>query len=353
MKKVILIFLFSCLFLQAKTQESRLTLLFAGDAMQHLPQVQGAMNEDGSFSYDSCFHWVKERIGTADLAGLNFETTLGGSPYTGYPLFSSPDAFARSLKEVGFNLFFQANNHALDRGRKGLERTIDVLDSLGIKHTGTFKTATTRSLYYPLIIIKNGFRIAFLNYTLHTNGLQLEEPNKVNLTDANLILQDLQHARLYKQDLIIAQMHWGEEYQTTPSRNQHKLADLLLREGVRIIIGHHPHVVQPVVIERDAEAIKHVVFYSLGNFISNQQQKYTDGGMLAEIVLSRKEPASPVVIEKCGYEFVWVQKRWHNKKAQYRLVPSWDVHKPIMDEAEKQKMDIFVRQAEKIVLQDI
>jgi poly-gamma-glutamate synthesis protein (capsule biosynthesis protein) len=127
----------------------------------------------------------------------------------------------------------------------------------------------------------------------------------------------------------------------------------LLREGVRIIIGHHPHVVQPVVIERDAEAIKHVVFYSLGNFISNQQQKYTDGGMLAEIVLSRKEPASPVVIEKCGYEFVWVQKRWHNKKAQYRLVPSWDVHKPIMDEAEKQKMDIFVRQAEKIVLQDI
>ncbi|MDD3779889.1 MAG: CapA family protein, partial [Proteiniphilum sp.] len=112
MKKVILIFLFSCLFLQAKTQESRLTLLFAGDAMQHLPQVQGAMNEDGSFSYDSCFHWVKERIGTADLAGLNFETTLRGSPYTGYPLFSSPDAFARSLKEVGFNLFFQAHNPA-------------------------------------------------------------------------------------------------------------------------------------------------------------------------------------------------------------------------------------------------
>src|SRR5690554_1607316 len=106
MKKWTILFLLSCLFLQAIPQESRLTLLFAGDAMQHLPQVQGAKNEDGTFSYDSCFYWVKERIGAADLASLNLETTLAGPPYSGYPLFSSPDAFAQSLKDVGFDLFF-------------------------------------------------------------------------------------------------------------------------------------------------------------------------------------------------------------------------------------------------------
>jgi poly-gamma-glutamate capsule biosynthesis protein CapA/YwtB (metallophosphatase superfamily) len=352
MKKWTILFLLSCLFLQAIPQESRLTLLFAGDAMQHLPQVQGAKNEDGTFSYDSCFYWVKERIGAADLASLNLETTLAGPPYSGYPLFSSPDAFAQSLKDVGFDLFFLANNHALDRGRKGLERTIDTLDSLRIKHTGTFKTSSARTLFYPLMIIKNGFRIAFLNYTVYTNGLKVEEPNIINQVDTNLILRDLQHTRLYKPDIIIAQMHWGEEYQTTPSQNQRRLANLLLREGVRIIIGHHPHVIQPLDIGMNTEEINHVVYYSLGNFISNQQRPETEGGMLAEIVLSKKTPTSPVVIEQCNYTFVWVQKKWQDNKVHHRLVPSWSLHKPSMNEEEKQKMDIFVRQAEKIVRQN-
>lgn len=353
MEKVLFIFLFSCLSLQVQPQESRLTLLFAGDAMQHLPQVHGARNADGTFSYDSCFYWVRERIGAADLAGVNFETTLSDPPYTGYPLFGSPDAFAQSLQDIGFDLFFQANNHSLDKGRKGLERTIDILDSLHIKHTGTFKTAADRSLHYPLMIIKNGFRIAFLNYTVHTNGLNVQTPNIINLTDTNRIRQDLQHTRLYKPDVIIAQMHWGEEYQTTPSREQRKLANLLLREGVRIIIGHHPHVVQPIEIGRNAEEISHIVYYSLGNFVSNQQQPETEGGMLAEIVLSKKTPTSPAVIETCDHTFVWVQKRRQNNKSQHRLVPSWSQEKPPMNEEEKQKMDIFVRQAKKIVLQKL
>jgi poly-gamma-glutamate synthesis protein (capsule biosynthesis protein) len=185
--------------------------------MQHLPQVQGARNEDGSFSYDSCFHWVKERISAADLAGINFETTLGEVPYAGYPLFSSPDAFAFSLKDTGFDIFFQANNHALDRGRKGLERTIDLLDSVGIKHTGTFGSEGARSLHYPLMVIKNGIRIAFLNYTYDTNGLIVQEPNQINVTDTNLIKQDIGRTQLYKPDIIIAQMHWGEEYRLSAS----------------------------------------------------------------------------------------------------------------------------------------
>lgn len=353
MKRATAIFLFFGLCLAVISQESHVTLLFAGDAMQHLPQVQGAKNEDGSFAYDSCFYRVKERIATADLAGINFETTLGEVPYTGYPLFSSPDAFAIALKDVGFDIFFQANNHALDRGRKGLERTIDRLDSIGIKHTGTFRTEAARSLYYPLMVIKNGIRIAFLNYTYDTNGLVVKEPNKINVTDTNLIKWDIIHTQLYKPDIIIAQMHWGEEYRTTPSFDQQKLANFLLSQGVRIIIGHHPHVVQPIVIEREGDEIQHVVYYSLGNFISNQQRLYTGGGMLAEIIISKKDTASPVVIEKCDHTLVWVQKRIDNEKIHFSLVPSWKVDKQSMNDEDKQKMDKFVEDVRNILRQDL
>ncbi|MDD4631292.1 MAG: CapA family protein [Proteiniphilum sp.] len=353
MRPATTIFFLFWLFLRTTSQESRVTLLFAGDAMQHLPQVQGARNEDGSFSYDSCFHWVKERISAADLAGINFETTLGEVPYAGYPLFSSPDAFAFSLKDTGFDIFFQANNHALDRGRKGLERTIDLLDSVGIKHTGTFGSEGARSLHYPLMVIKNGIRIAFLNYTYDTNGLIVQEPNQINVTDTNLIKQDIGRTQLYKPDIIIAQMHWGEEYRTTPSADQRRLADFLLRQGVRIVIGHHPHVVQPIVMEREGEEIRNVVYYSLGNFISNQQRLDTDGGMLAEIVIGRKDAASPVVIEKCNYSLVWVQRRMDNGKVRFTLIPSWKGHKPPMEEEDKQKMDTFVQRVERVIGHDL
>ncbi|MBK5196199.1 MAG: CapA family protein, partial [Proteiniphilum sp.] len=247
------------------------------------------------------------------------------------------------------NIFFQASNHAVDRGRKGLERTIDVLDSIGIKHTGTFKSDETHSLFYPLMIIKNGIRIAFLNYVYDTNGLAVKPPNIVNLIDTNLIKSDLRHTQLYKPDIIIAQMHWGEEYHPTPSLQQKRVAELLLRHGVRIVIGHHPHVVQPLVVEKAYGEIQHVVYYSLGNFISNQQRAHTDGGMLAEIVISKREDASPVVIESCDYSFVWVRKEYYKGKINYQLIPSWNVKNAAMRAEEKQKMDIFAGNAERIV----
>jgi Putative enzyme of poly-gamma-glutamate biosynthesis (capsule formation) len=349
MRTFISILFISCLVLPAESQEKRVSLLFAGDAMQHLPQVKAAETHDGGYGYDSCFYLVKDKIQAADIAGVNFETTLGGRPYTGYPVFSTPDEFAFGLKEAGFDLFFMANNHAADRGRKGLERTIDILDSIGIKHTGTFKSKETRALHYPLMIIKNGIRIAFLNYSYDTNGLPVEEPNIVNTTDTSLIKHDLRFTQLYKPDIIIAQMHWGEEYHTSPSPNQKRLTNLLLRHGVQIIIGHHPHVVQPLAVEKEDGIIRSAVYYSLGNFISNQQKINTDGGMLAEIVLSKKDEHSPVVIESCGYSLVWGRKYNFNGKNYYVLIPSWTDKIPAMSMEEKQKMNIFVRNADKII----
>lgn len=333
----------------ATSQEKRVSLLFAGDAMQHMPQVRSARTEDGSYRYDSCFYLVKERIAAADIAGVNFETTLGRKPYSGYPTFSSPDEFAVALKNAGFDIFFQANNHAVDRGSRGLERTIDFLDSIGINHTGTFKSDETRDLYYPLMIINNGIRIAFLNYVYDTNGLAVKPPNIVNLIDSNQIKKDIIHTQLYKPDIIIAQMHWGDEYHTTPSLQQKKMAALLLQHGVRIVIGHHPHVIQPLAIEKEKGDIRSVVYYSLGNFISNQQRVNTDGGMLAEIVISKRDDASSVVIESCDYSFVWVRKEQLRGRINYQLIPSWNAENGMLGSEEKRKMDIFVRNAAKIV----
>lgn len=344
---LILLFIFPHLL----AQEKRVSFLFAGDAMQHLPQVRAAQTKTG-YDYDSCFYLLKDKISSADIACVNFETTLGGKPYSGYPQFSSPDEFAFGLKDAGFDIFFLANNHVVDKGKKGFERTLNVLDSIGIKYTGSFKSKNTRGLNYPLLMIKNGIRIAFLNYTYDTNGLPVTAPNIVNVIDTLQMKSDLRLTQLYKPDIVIANMHWGDEYVTRPNATQRKLADFLFRNGVRIIIGNHPHVVQPLVISQVDNEIETVVYYSLGNFISNQQKVNTDGGALAEIVISKADDESPVKIESCNYSLVWVRKYTEKGKLKYTLIPVEEHKKtafPTLTQQELQKMNIFATNAEKII----
>lgn len=334
-------------------QESRVTLLFAGDAMQHLPQIYAAKTDSG-YNYDAVFELVKDKISKADIAGINFETTLGGKPYSGYPLFSSPNEYATALKNAGFNIFFTANNHALDTGKKGLEQTISVIKKEGAKQTGTFESEEQRNLNYPLMIIKNGIRIAFLNYTYGTNGLVVEEPNIINFIDTALIKKDIEIAQLLKPDIMIAVMHWGEEYYTVPSSKQKETAQFLLNNDVRIIIGHHPHVVQPIQINSVNDSIASTVFYSLGNFVSNQRKQNTDGGMLAEIVIAKDDKYGPVKIESVDYSLVWVHKYYEKQKPVYRLLPitEEDVGKEIslyeeLTPYEKYSFERFVKAANK------
>ena len=308
-------------------QERRVTLLFAGDAMMHTPQIHAAKTDSG-YSFHSVFDHLKDQIAAADIAGVNLETTFGGLPYTGYPAFSSPTDYATALHAAGFNIFFTANNHALDTGKKGLEQTIQTIRQLGAKQTGTFATQQQRDLHYPLMIVKNGIRIALLNYTYGTNGLKVKQPNIINLIDTTLIQKDIAAAQLLQPDIMIAVMHWGEEYQTKPSAQQKSLAQFLFRHQVRIIIGHHPHVVQPLQTYHannnstdSTDSITHTVFYSLGNFLSNQRKPNTDGGLLAHIVLSKAHGTAPVTIERADHSLVWVHKYFEGNKPVYRLLP--------------------------------
>lgn len=329
------------------SQERKVTLLFVGDAMQHGPQIEAAKTDSG-YVYDRCFQYLNDKIASADIACVNFETTLGGAPYRGYPQFSTPDEYAVALKNVGFDLFFTANNHCLDTGKKGLERTIDVLDTIvGVKYTGTFKSGEDRALYYPLMVIKNGIRIAFLNYTYGTNGINVSTPNVVNFIEPRVMKKDIDVAKRMLPDLIIANMHWGNEYQTTASAEQKEIANFLHQNGVRIIIGHHPHVLQPIIVSKENDSIRNVVYYSLGNFVSNQRKTNTDGGAMAEITISQKEYGSPVRIESCDYSLLWVNKFFEKRKPIYEIVPFTKSGKTdvVLSNSAARKAEIFLRNA--------
>jgi hypothetical protein len=296
-------------------KSGKLTLVFAGDIMGHDTQIESAMRMgNGIYDYTSCFRYVTPTIAAADIAIGNLEVTLAGPPYKGYPQFSSPDALADALKTVGFDILVQANNHAVDRGKAGLERTLHVLDSLGLIRSGVFRDSMERKVRYPLIVEKNGIRLALLNYSYSTNGIRVTPPNIVNMIDTVAIRQDLQKAATAEPDYTIALMHWGAEYQLTENSEQQQLARFLFQNGADAIIGSHPHVVQPI-----REMDGRLVVYSLGNMISNQRKRYTDGGILFQMTLEKNGSTG---ITGYGYIPVWVHKPETEKGTDFRLVPA-------------------------------
>ncbi len=267
---------------------STASLYFAGDAMQHIAQIESALQTDGTYSYKECFTYVKEQVSEANLAICNLEVTLGGEPYRGYPQFSAPDEFASALKDAGFDILLTANNHCLDRRNKGLIRTLNVLDSLGIAHVGTYRNQEERDSLYPYITTTNGIRCAILNYTYGTNGISVNPPCIVNYIDTTQILKDINKARIKKADVIIACMHWGDEYVLKQNKTQEQLTDWLIANGVDHIIGNHPHVIQPTELRKDKyNGGHHFIAYSLGNYISNMSARNTDIGMSATLRFSK------------------------------------------------------------------
>lgn len=301
-----------------KPSSDTLSLLFVGDLMQHQEQIKAAQTAHG-YDYSSYFTHIQPTIEKADLAIGNLEVTLGGKPYRGYPAFSAPDEYARAMQAAGFDLLLTANNHCLDRGKKGLERTIRQLDTLGISHTGTFINAAKRAETYPLILEKKGFKIALLNYTYGTNGIKVTPPNEVNYIDTLLIAKDISRAQQLEPDVIIACMHWGDEYQSLPNRTQQRLANWLFKKGVDHIIGSHPHVVQPLEVRTDtATNQKKLLVYSLGNFISNMSARRTNGGLIVRMQLVKEKRVRMV---QCDYGLVFVGRPIQTRKRNFTLYP--------------------------------
>lgn len=392
-KFIALILLFYSVTLSA---QEKITLLFAGDLMQHKEQISAARTLDGHYDYSPCFKLVKTQISSADLAIANLEVTLGGKPYTGYPAFSAPDEYLAAIKEAGFDVLLTANNHCLDRRQKGLQRTIMMLDSLHIPHLGTYKDEQQRQEHYPLLICKKGFRIALLNYTFGTNGIKVTPPNVVNYIDRKTISEDIRKAQSWHPDVLIACMHWGIEYQSLPSREQRELAHWMIQQGVTHIIGSHPHVVQPLEMETDSiDGTQHIIVYSLGNFISNMSKINTDGGLLFTLELEKPSlPATaftkdqkafhpspesedtlyqaattdtlrcaekeekerpttptPVRISHCEYNLVWTARPRLTGKKNFILYPVDDPACTLLPAAARNRLNIFTKNARNLFQQ--
>ena len=299
----------------------KISLLFIGDIMGHDEQIWSAENrETHSYNYDDVFKYIKPVISEADIAIANFEVTLAGPPYTGYPQFSSPVELASACKNAGIDYLVTANNHSADRGKNGIVNTIMRLDSLKIPHTGTFISPEARDSLYPLMINKQGMSIALLNYTFSTNGIKVPEPVIVNMLDKDLITNDVKKAKKNNAGMIILFLHWGTEYDSIPAKNQIDLAQYFFSIGVDLVIGSHPHVLQKMVWSKNVTGGKDgIAVYSLGNLVSNQRKPKTDGGSLVRIEITRN--GNLFKISNAGYVLTWVYAPLEKYRKKFYILP--------------------------------
>lgn len=303
-------------------QDKQLTILFAGDIMQHGPQITAAWDDSTqTYNYAPCFRYVAPTVGGVDIAVANLEVTLAGKPYTGYPQFSAPDELAVAARDAGFDILATANNHSCDRGDAGVLRTIRVLDSVGLKRTGTFADSADYRKYHPLLLTQNDITVALLNYTYGTNGLPFNYPAMVNLIDEQKILSDLAYSKSLNPDFIIVFFHWGNEYQLMPSDQQIQLANLCRENGADAVIGSHPHVIQPFEYYPATDSTKRsqLVVYSLGNYVSNQRDRTKDGGAMVSFTLLKTWNRKTIINPE--YHLTWVYTPVENDKKQYYIVP--------------------------------
>jgi poly-gamma-glutamate synthesis protein (capsule biosynthesis protein) len=290
-----------------------------GDIMGHGPQIKSAWQENKKqYEYSEVFNPLEDIISSVDFAIGNLEVTLAGKPFKGYPQFSSPDELAVACKNSGMDVLVTANNHSCDRKNKGIVRTLDVLDSLKILHTGTFKDVNKREKNNLLVLSKEGIKVGLLNYTYGTNGLPFSDPVYVNLVDSVLIKKDVINAKNKDLDKLIVFVHWGYEYKDFPNSYQKKYNRFFQGLGVDVVIGSHPHVIQPMVYSKENKH-EFLTVFSLGNFVSNQRAERKDGGAMFR--LSFQKTDNNIQISRKEYIPVWVHKYMEKEKYHFQILP--------------------------------
>lgn len=352
MKRLIFSFLliFISFELQSQTEKNTLSVLFVGDIMGHKSQIDAAYNpQTQTYDYSSVFQRVKPIFQRMDFVVGNLELTFAGKPYKGYPQFSSPDELARACADAGMKVMVTANNHSCDSGKKGILRTLKVLDSLQIHHTGTFSDSLDYQKNNLLKLSANSIKIGVLNYTYGTNGIQIPKPTIVNLIDFEKMKTEIQQAKNQQLDKLIVFIHWGDEYQPLPNKQQKEVAKFLFENGVDVIIGSHPHILQPMIYTpENATEKEKLLVYSLGNFVSNQRTSPRDGGAMYEIVFEKID--GEIRIKRHGYHLTWVRKSNQNNRPFFEILPCKEYENSVefLSEKEKEQMEIFTKNAREL-----
>lgn len=302
------------------------SLCFVGDLMCHSTQFNYAKVGADTFDFRGVYSEVKPYLKSADLTIGNLETVIAGKKkgFSGYPYFNAPDDFIYALKDAGFDLLITSNNHALDQGWDGVKRTINVLNEYKIHRTGTYTSQQDRDSIRIFMI--NSIKIAILAYTEHTNDVTIPKGKDfiVSLIEEVQIEKDIRKARSKNVDVVLVHFHYGPEYNREPSAYQKVIVQKVIDAGADIIIGGHPHVIQPFDFFKtnDTNLDSGFIAYSMGNFISNQRWRYSDAGVVLNIQISKNKITDSIYISDISYLPTWVFKGQTEKGREYIILPS-------------------------------
>ncbi|MBN2287497.1 MAG: CapA family protein [Tissierellales bacterium] len=321
-----------------KPRNETIVLSAVGDIIYHMSQITSAYDEQkGTYDFNRYFDEIKPIIEAADIAVANFEGTTAGDDiyaYKAYPIFNAPDETLDAIKYAGFDVISTVNNHSIDTNKIGIERTLQKIQDRGMMTVGTYAQKPETRI---LIVEEKDIRVAFMAYTYGCNGMEAvltpeELDAMVNIIDEDKINEDIADAKAQNADLIVAFMHWGNEYQRDPSQDQKDLANSMIEKGVDIILGSHPHVIQDsVTLEHEGET--KFVIYSMGNFISNQRQEsldpeypnlknyYTEDGVIVNIKITKSFEDNQTVIEDVSFIPTWVYRVKAPPLFDYKVIP--------------------------------
>lgn len=320
-------------------------LLATGDIILHDSVIKGGRDSEGQYHFDYLFEYVKDLFTGADLTAANFEGTMNGPEYSGYPAFNAPDAIAEAIRNAGIRLVTTANNHAYDSGLAGLRRTASVFAEYGVAVVGT----RSRPDDPPYVILDlNGIRVGFTGYTYETagtetrralNGMVIAEEAEPLVDSFNSyraarfekdkqgMAERLAQMKRDGAECIVLILHWGDEYQSSSSKTQKDLAQFLSDSGADIIIGHHPHVLQEIgVVESQVSGKKTLVYYSLGNILANmgfnthQTSGRAEDAVIARIGLSRDRDGN-VTVRSGEYIKTYIYKKDISGRRIHRIMP--------------------------------
>ncbi|MGD7008271.1 CapA family protein [Metabacillus sp. 84] len=302
-----------------KPFQSSVTLSAAGDFLIHGPVYKDAETGKDQYDFRPMLEEVRPYFESADLAFINQESILGGSSIglSSYPSFNTPQEAGDALIEAGIDIVSMANNHTLDRGEKAIYSAIGYYEENNLPYVGAYKNEKDSETHR--VLNKNGIRFGFLAYTYGTNGIQIPEgkPFLVNYIEQEKIQKDIREMKALS-DCVIVSMHWGAEYHRYPNEEQKLLAAQLAEDGADVIIGHHPHVLQPIEWITNSKGEKTLVIYSLGNFLSGQERDYKDIGGIVQIPFTKNSDGGSAEVSIGEPDFIPTLVTNRNKK-DYRV----------------------------------
>ncbi len=291
-----------------------------GDIMAHDSQLNAAYDKKcDCYDFRPVFATAAPLFKGVDVAIANLETTLPGKNYSGYPAFGAPDSLIDAVTGAGINLLIMANNHCLDKGKDGLTRTLQVLDEKKVPHLGVYGSQKEYERNRIFLLKKNGLTVALLNYTYGTNGRSTPAGVVVNRISQAQVSTDVARAKEMHADAVIVFYHFGKEYLNKPDSYQVSMVNHALASGADIVLGGHPHHVQPYGL-LDIQGKPHLVAYSVGNFVSAQRERYTDGGMVLYFTLAKKQDGT-LDIKDVHHKLVWIYISHEGEKKQFHILP--------------------------------